>query len=65
MKVWEVKNWLRNLRLVLRLYIAQPNASGRIFAPNESNLEAEHNISAEQSLIYVCSSEGQAQQRNP
>lgn len=33
-KVWEVKNWVRNLRLVLRPYVAQPNnASGWIFCP--------------------------------
>lgn len=55
-KVWEVKNWLRNLRLVLRPYVAQPNnVSGWIFAPNENSLEAEHGISAEQSPNYTCS----------
>lgn len=33
-KVWEVKNWLRNLRLVLRPYVAQPNnVSGWNFCP--------------------------------
>lgn len=57
-KVWEVKNWLRNLRLVLRPYVAQPNnVSGWIFAPNENSLEAEHSISAEQSPNHTCSSE--------
>lgn len=57
-KVWEVKNWLRNLRLVLRPYVAQPNnVSGWIFVPNENSLEAEHSISAEQSPGSTCSSE--------
>lgn len=65
-KVWEVKNWLRNLRSVLRPYVAQPNnVSSWIFAPNEHNLDAQHRISAKQSLTYACSSEGQAQQTNP
>lgn len=65
-KVQEVKNWIRNLRLVLRPYAAQPyNVSGWISAPNENSLKAEHGISAEQSLSYVRSSDGQTQKRYP
>lgn len=64
-KVWEVKNWLRNLRLVFRPYVAQPNSvSSWIFAPNKNSLEVEQSISAEQPPSYACSLEGQAQQRN-
>lgn len=65
-KVWEVKNWLRNLRLVLRPCVAQPdNVSGWIFAPDENSLEAEHSISAEQSPSSTCSSEARLWHRHP